>query len=117
MRPQSTANEQPTQRSEMRRGEFFLWLPWALGTLLLSIRVVGAKLFLIYLYGLSKVQNEHLQILSMPKGRPWPLSNGQVISEAHFVHYLISVGCWFAMFFATYPLVRLLLPPARRPVA
>jgi hypothetical protein len=100
----------------MRRGEFFLWLPWAVGTLLLSIHVIGAKPFLIYLYGWSIVQHEHPRILSMPKGRPWPLSNGQAISEGHFVHYLISLVCWFAMFFVSYPLVRLLLP-AKRPVA
>jgi len=101
----------------MRRGELFLWLPWTFGTLMLSIHVVGAKLFLVYLYGWSKVQHEHLRILSMPKAHPWPVSNGDVISEGQFVHYLISLVCWFAMFFASYPLVRLLLPPARRAVA
>jgi len=101
----------------MRRGEFLLWLPWALGTLLFSIHVIGSKLFLVYLYGWTKVQQEHLRILKMPKGSPWPVSNGDLIAEGHFIHFLISGACWFALFFATYPLLRLLLPAAKRPVA
>jgi hypothetical protein len=101
----------------MRRFEVLLFLPWALGTLLFSIHVVGARLFLVYVYGWQRVQNEHLRILKMPKGSDWPVSNGDMIREGFFVHYLISSLCWLAMFLVTYPLVRLLLPAAKRRVA
>lgn len=104
----------PSERVQMRRGEILLWLVWALGTLQIAIKIVGPRLLLTYLYGWSKVQYEHLRILSMPKNGPWPLSNGEMLPDSHFVHYAISLVCWLVMFFASYPLVRLLLPRAKR---
>lgn len=108
-------NEAKSQSApQLRRGELLLWFVWALGTLLFSIHVIGTKLFLIYRYGWSKVQHEHLRILDMPKGHDWPVSNGDMIREGFFIHFLISLFCWWALFFATYPFVRRLLPPEKR---
>jgi hypothetical protein len=109
------AESEPAQ--QMRRFELLLFVPWALGTLLFSINVLGARLFLVYVYGWQRVNGEHLRILKMPRGADWPVSNGDMIGEGFFVHYVISLFCWFAIFFATYPLLRLLLPAAKPPVA
>jgi hypothetical protein len=99
---------------KLRRFELFLFLAWGLATLLFSIHVIGAKLFLIYLYGWSRVHQEQLSILKMQKGSgPWLVSNGDLIVEGHFVHFLVSLGCWFVLFFGTYPFIRLLLPRRR----
>ena len=99
-----------------RRGDSLLAGLWAIGTLLFSANVIGPKLFLLHIYGWSKVQQEHLRFLAMPKGGPWPVSNGDLISEGHFVHYFLVTGvCWLALFFATYPLLRRLLPRAATP--
>jgi hypothetical protein len=98
----------------MRRFEPLLFLPWALGTLMFSIHIVGAKLFLICVYGWGRVLNEHLRILKMSKREPWLISNGDRLAEGHFVHFLISGACWLLLFLATYPLIRLLLPKAIR---
>ena len=98
-------------RAEPRRFEAVLFLVWAMGTLPLSIHVIGAKLFLIYLYGWSNVHHEHLTIVKMSKGsKPWLVSNGDTISSGHFIHWLISLGCWLAIFFVTYPIIRRVLP-------
>jgi hypothetical protein len=114
MRPHG-AKSRPGQQT--RRFEVLLFFPWALGTLLFSIHVLGAHLFLVYVYGWQRVNSEHLRILKMPKGADWPVSNGDMIREGFFVHYLITLFCWLAMFLATYPLLRLLLPASKRPVA
>ena len=81
----------------------------------MSKDVLGARLFLVYLYGWTRVQQEHLRILDMPKRHPWPVSNGDLIREGSFIHFLISLACWLALFLATYPLLRLLLPEAKKP--
>jgi hypothetical protein len=84
---------------------------------LFSVNVIGARLFLVYVYGWDKVRHEHLRILKMPKGSDWPVSNGDMIREGFFIHYLISLCCWLVMFFVTYPFLRRLLPvprPGRR---
>ena len=94
----------------LRRGELLLGLPLALGTLLFSDFVVASKLFLIYLYGWSRVWHEHLRILGMPKGRPWPVSNGNLIHQDFAIHFLIGVVCWFALFIPTYLFLWRLLP-------
>jgi hypothetical protein len=85
-----------------------------MSTIFLSVNVIGAKVFLIYKYGWTRVQLEHLRILDMHNGRPWPVSNGDVIyGDGQFLHFLISVACWAGLFLTTYPLLRLLLPKAR----
>src|SRR5687767_5309520 len=90
---------------QMRRGEVLLFLPWTLGTLLFSVNVVGAKLFLAYQYGWTRVRSEHLYLVKMPKGAPWVVSNGDLIREGHSVHFVISLVCWMALWLVTYPLV------------
>ena len=95
---------------EIRRGELLLGLALALGSFIFSNLVVASKLFLIYLYGWSRVWHEHLRILRMPKGRPWPVSNGDFINQGFFIHFLIAMACWFALFIPTYLLLWRLLP-------
>src|SRR5260221_4745937 len=110
MEPMPHDSRQWNARVELRRFESLLVLPWAVGTLMLSIRVIGARLFLVYLYGWGRVQQEQLRVLDMPKHAPWLVSNGDSIEKGHFVHFVISSACWLTLFFATYPLIRLLLP-------
>jgi len=101
----------PGTREKPRRFELPLFLFWALATLEFSVFVVGAKLFLICLYGWTKVHDQKLAILSMPKGDPWPLSNGDLIPQGQqFFHYLITLGCWLVLFFLTYLPLRRILP-------
>ena len=52
-----------------------------------------------------------LKILSMPDVGPWPLSDGGTVANGYVLFRLIAVGCAMLLFFGTYPLVRLLLPP------
>jgi hypothetical protein len=113
MEPLANDSGHQDARAELRRFEYLLFLPWALGTLILSIRVIGARLFLVYLYGWGRVQQEQLRFLDMPKNAPWLVSNGDSIEKGHFVHFVISSACWLALFFTTYPLLRLLLPRRR----
>jgi uncharacterized membrane-anchored protein YitT (DUF2179 family) len=98
----------------LRRGELFFWLFWNLSLIYVAAKIIGARLFLIYVYGWSRVQDEHLRILSMPKTRAWPVSNGDTIQEGHFIHFLISSVCWIGLFLATYPTARRILPPRDR---
>src|SRR5258708_39780863 len=101
MEPMANDSGQLNARVELRRFEYFLFLPWALGTLMFSIRVIGARLFLVYLFGWSRVQQEQLRLLEMPKNAPWLVSNGDSIEKGHFVHFVISSACWLTLFFAT----------------
>jgi hypothetical protein len=101
----------PRTREGHRRFELLLFLFWALATAEFSALVVGAKLFLICLYGWTKVHEQGLRILAMPKGHSWPVSNGDFIPQGQqFYHYLISVVCWLAIFFVTYLPLRRILP-------
>jgi hypothetical protein len=102
---------------DMKRDRWFERTPVpfvvALGTLFLSIRYVGAWLFLVYKFGWDRVRREHLRILAMPKGHPWPVSNGDEIRSGFFIHYLITVVCWLAMTFGL--MFFLSLIPTKRP--
>jgi hypothetical protein len=99
---------------ELRRGEVFLFFFWGIGTVTLSHFVIGAKLFLVYVYGWAKVWNDGLRLVDMPNGHPWRVSNGDVITDSLSIHWFISATCWFLTFMATYPLIRRLLPPAKK---
>jgi hypothetical protein len=114
MRPAPADSAPPGPRQDLRRFEILLFVPWAVGTLYFSALVVGPKLFLVYLYGWTRVWQEDLRIVTMRKAGPWLVSNGDWITEGHFVHFLISAACWLVLFFATYPLLRLLLPRVKR---
>src|SRR5688500_12732402 len=85
---------------QMRRGEFFLFLLWTTATLLFSVNVVGAKLFLAYHYGWARVRSEHLYVVETPKGAPWVVSNGDLIADGHTIRFVITMVCWFVIWFA-----------------
>jgi len=81
------------------------FLAWALLSLYTAI-YSAAYLWLIQLYGFSRVCREHLRFDSMSKGGAWIVSNGDRITEGFFVHhYLVSLILWLAMFFAPLPFV------------
>ncbi len=64
----------------------------------------AAYLWLIQLYGFSRVRSEHLHFISMTKGADWIVSNGDRITEGYFVHfYLVSLALWLVIFFAPMP--------------
>jgi len=92
-----------------RRFEMATGVICALLTLLAGVHA-AYYFFLIYLYGLDRVSNEHLHFVATPKGHPWIVSNGDRISKGFFLHYLIGVGIWMALFPAVYWLVYQLLP-------
>jgi hypothetical protein len=66
--------------------------------------------------GLSR----HFEACTLRRCRVFPLkagklvSNGDSISNVQFIHFLIGLVCWFALIFATYPLVRLVVPWRRK---
>lgn len=95
---------------ERRRGDMLLFFPCAIATLYIATEWLGAHLFLIYFYGREKVSAHHLKLLAHPNGKPWPVSNGEFITQDHFVHYLISVGCWLFLMIVIFVPARLLLP-------
>jgi hypothetical protein len=92
-----------------RRFGTLVFLAWGLLTFYPAY-YASHYLFLIHLYGFSRVRAEHLHFTEMPKGRPWVVSNGDVITEGYFVHFLIGVGLWFALFFITFRFIYHLLP-------
>ena len=96
--------------AEVRRGEVLLFIPWAIGTLLLASNWIGPQLFLVFVFGWKKVQQQHLTLVATPKGHPWPVSNGEFITHDFFAHYVISLCCCLILFIVTYLPVRLMLP-------
>lgn len=96
-----------------RKGEVVVGLILAVSTLYLAI-YAAARLFLIYLYGLARVQSEHLHFISMPKGHPWVVSNGDQIFEGQYLHFVMSGALWFVIFIPIYVIVHRLLPRARK---
>ena len=113
MRPGAAEKERCELIGGARRFDALLTFVLAVTTLFLSIFVIGAKLFLVYIYGWSRVRAEGLTLVSMPKGRPWVVSNGDSLAD-HQLHFVISLACWFAIFLATYLPLRLLLPRAKK---
>jgi len=83
------------------------------GGLYLSIYVITPKLILLWVYGWSRVHQEHLRLLATPGHAPWPVSNGDLIAQGNQLLFAIGVPCWFALVFGLYPLLRLLLPRRR----
>ena len=97
-----------------RKYEIGVGVICAVVSLMAGIRA-ASYFFLVYLYGLTRVRNEHLRFVAMPKGHPWIVSNGDRISEGHFLHYLIGIGVWMALFPWVYWLVYRLLPLQEEP--
>src|SRR5260370_42340773 len=90
MEPMANDSGQRNARVELRRFEYFLFLPWALRTLMFSIWVIGARLFLVYVYGWNRGQQEQLRLLEMPKNAPWLGSTRDSIEKSPFVAFAIS---------------------------
>jgi hypothetical protein len=106
----------PAVREKPRRFEVLLLLFWAGVTLRFSEMVIAAKLFLICIYGWTRTHGQGLAILAMPKGHPWPVSNGDFIPQRqHFLHFLITVVCWIVLFYVTYLPIRRILPRQNDP--
>jgi hypothetical protein len=71
---------------------------WAIISLYAGIDL-AAYLWLIRLYGFSRVRSEHLHFTSMPKGGAWIVSNGDHITKGFFLnHFLFALILWFAIF-------------------
>jgi hypothetical protein len=77
-----------------------------MGMFLLTYHVIAPTLFLVKVYGWSRVFREHLHLIAMPKGAPWPVSNGDFISGGDFAMFAFGLPCWLALTFATYPQMR-----------
>lgn len=93
-----------------RRFEMLLFFPWVVFLLWFSVYVVGAKLFLICVYGFSRVWNENLTLINIPKTKPYIVSNGDLITEGHFTHFVISCTCWLLLGGVSRHFLRRLLP-------
>ncbi len=72
--------------------------------------VAADFLFLIHLYGWSRVRGEHLHFTATPKADPWIVSNGDRITEGRSWHFLVSLVLWLSLFFLAYAFIRCLLP-------
>jgi len=92
-----------------RRFEALVFLAWGLVTNYAAY-LVAHYAFLIHRYGFARVRGEHLHFTAIPKGSAWIVSNGDRITEGHFLHFAIHVVLWLAFFAVTYPLVRRWLP-------
>ena len=111
--PASKAVEKPG--SQPRKFETLLFLVWGLLTLYGSF-YAAKYIYLIHLYGFSRVWGEHLRFTATPKGHPWLVSNGDSITGGHFLHYVITLVIWLSFFYFTAPLLHRLLP-LKKPAA
>ena len=71
---------------------------------------VSACLFLVYLYGLFRVVREGLHFVSMPKGGPWVVSNGDQITEGHYVQFLFALPLMIGLNFVFYAIAARVSP-------
>jgi hypothetical protein len=71
---------------------------------------IALYVFLIHLYGFSRVRSEHLHFTDTPKGHPWPVSNGDLITKGQFLHFLILLAVWMVLFPITFRYIHCLLP-------
>lgn len=59
---------------------------------------ISAQILLCYLYGVGRVFKEGLHFIAMPKGRPWIVSNGDLVSEdVKPLHFVIGVVLWLLL--------------------
>ena len=85
-------------------------LVWALATLYFSI-YFSEFLLLGHLYGFARVRSEHLHFTATPKGHDWIVSNGDHVGVSGTSwHFLVSLGLWLALFFATFWIIYYFLP-------
>ncbi len=97
-------------KSKIRKGDSLLGIALALVTCLFTANILAPNVFVVYKYGWKKVCEQHLEILHMPKGMPWPISNGEYITDDFFICYLMGLLMWFFLLLITYFPLRLLLP-------
>ena len=95
--------------SRPRKFETLLFIALGVPTLYVAY-YAGRYIFLVHLYGFSRVRSEHLHFTATPKGRAWLVSNGDSIAEGHFLHFLISLGLFLVLFFVIYAFLHKLLP-------
>src|SRR5438132_625390 len=94
-----------------RFGELTCML-WAAGTLYAAY-FIAHYIFLIYVYGFSRVRADHLYFVTTPKVKAWIVSNGDRLVTGHFIHFLISLGLWWILFLGTFPLISRMLPATK----
>lgn len=94
---------------DLRPLEALAFLVWSLISFYVAAWVIGEKLFLVSIYGWSRVHHEHLAILHMPKHSPWPVSNGDFIDSGKTgLHTFITIVLTFASIIAFFLLLRVL---------
>ena len=87
-----------TSQSKPPKLNSVVFVVWALASLYAGI-YAAAYLWLFQLYGFSRVFNEHLHFIAMPKGGPWIVSNGDQINHGFFLHhFLVALALWFVIF-------------------
>ena len=79
---------------------YLLFLVMAPSTQMLS-ELIARKLILIYIYGYNVVRDQGLQFIAMPKGKPWTISNGDILDASHLV-FVFGGPIWFLLFFGTF---------------
>lgn len=79
------------QRESLRGRALVIWLVITLSMLRIASWLSG-EIILLQVYGWERVSREHLQ---MAKLKPLlVVSNGDVLPNSPFVHYLIGVAIW-----------------------
>ena len=73
--------------------------------LFFAARAVAQHVLLWFIYGFAKVHWNNLYFVRVGHGEAWEVSNGDLISEANFLCYLIVVGTWLSMAILTYQTV------------
>jgi hypothetical protein len=98
----------PKQSDSLRGRALVIWLVITLSMLRIASWVSG-QLILIHVYGWGRVWREHLQ---MARLKPLlVVSNGDVLPNSPFVHYLIGVAIWMPSAVLLVVLAFKLLPP------
>ena len=100
----------PISMHSLRRYELLLAPIWLIATAVFSWQVLAPKLVLLLYCGWGRVHREHLSISSRPRRGPWTLSNGESFDNPGDLWGVIGLVGMMVLFFATYPLLRLLLP-------
>jgi len=97
--------ESSPPKTKLTRFAPVIFVAWALLSLYGGI-YSATYIWLIQMYGFSRVCSERLHFASMPKGGDWIVSNGDRITEGFFIHHFLVAGIlWFALFFAPLPFI------------
>ena len=77
---------------------------------IIGFRFIGCYLYLVYIYGFSRVQTQHLYLVKMGKVGPWIVSNGDKIAAGSFPWFLIAAGVSVVIFLPTFLVIYRFLP-------